>query len=47
MQEKEALIQDTLVMLEREKEFRQAVEAKRLNVSDSFTETQPFLSSIE
>jgi hypothetical protein len=29
MQEKEALIQDTLVMLEREKEFRQAIETKR------------------
>jgi hypothetical protein len=34
-------------MLEREKEFRQTVEAKRLNVSDSFTEPQPFLPIIE
>ena len=30
-------------MLEREKEFRQAIETKRQNVSDTFTETQPFL----
>ena len=34
-------------MLEREKEFRQAIETKRQNVSDCFTETQPFLQSVE
>jgi hypothetical protein len=40
--EKDNLMQDTAILLEREKDFRTAIELKRLAVCDFGNETQPW-----